>query len=61
MGLQPEESSNEPDLTDWQLSSRLVGKVTFTTGETRWYGPNGLVEDLPDEYVDKGAPDEKDA
>ncbi|MFA4895662.1 hypothetical protein [Microbacterium sp.] len=45
-GYQPE-GRNEPDLTDWQLSSRLVGEVTFNTGERRWYGPNGVVEDLP--------------
>jgi hypothetical protein len=44
-GYQPEER-DEPDLTDWQLTSRLVGEVKFTNGEVRWYGPNGLVEDL---------------
>lgn len=46
-GYSPKDDKNEPDLTDWQLTSRLVGKVTFNTGETRWYGPNGLVEELP--------------
>lgn len=45
-GYQPE-GRNEPDLSDWQVSSRLVGEVTFTTGERRWYGPNGQVEELP--------------
>lgn len=47
-GYKPE-AANEPDLTDWQLSDRLIGKVTFSTGEVRWYGPNGLVEDIPPE------------
>lgn len=46
-GFKPEDESIEPDLTDWQLSSRLIGKVTFTSGEVRWYGPNGLVLNLP--------------
>lgn len=41
-GYKPAPESNEPDLTDWQLSSRLVGEVTFSTGEVRWYGPNGV-------------------
>lgn len=44
-GYKPAPEGREPDLTDWQLSSRLVGEVTFNTGEVRWYGPNG-VEDL---------------
>lgn len=48
-GFRPDAAHNEPDLTEWQLSSRLIGNVKFTTGETRWYGPNGLVEDLPQE------------
>lgn len=48
-GYKPEEGSNEPDLTEWQLSARLIGKVISSTGEVRWYGPNGLVEDLPNE------------
>ncbi len=55
-GYKPE-GKDEPDLSEWQLSARLVGKVTFTTGEVRWYGPNGLVVDLPPEHVDTGAPD----
>lgn len=59
-GYKPEGGSNEPDLSDWQLSSRLVGKVTFTSGEVRWYGPNGQVVDLPPEHVDMGSPDEDD-
>ncbi|MCK2024355.1 hypothetical protein KZC52_15590 [Microbacterium sp. kSW2-24] len=46
-GYSPEDAEKEPDLTDWQLSDRLVGRVSFSTGELRWYGPNGLVEDLP--------------
>jgi hypothetical protein len=41
-GYRPSPTDNEPDLTDWQQSSRLVGEVTFTTGEVRWYGPNGV-------------------
>lgn len=48
-GFKPEPGINEPDLSDWQLSSRLVGEVTFSTGEARWYGPNGLVEVLSPE------------
>lgn len=48
-GYRPEAECSEPDLTDWQLSSNLIGKVTFNTGEVRWYGPNGNVEDLPSE------------
>jgi len=48
-GYSPEDTEKEPDLTDWQLSNRLVGRVSFSTGELRWYGPNGLVEDLPQE------------
>lgn len=60
-GYKPAEGSMEPDLTDWQLSSRLVGKVTFTSGDIRWYGPNGLVEDLGHEYVDLVSPDDEDA
>lgn len=45
-GYRPEDAGKEPDLTDWQLSDRLVGRVSFSTGKLRWYGPNGLVEDL---------------
>lgn len=48
-GYSPADTENEPDLTDWQLSDRLVGRVSFSTGELRWYGPNGVVEDLPRE------------
>lgn len=55
-GFKPEEGHNEPDLTEWQLSSRLIGKVNFTTGEVRWYGPNGLVVDLPQEPTDTTPP-----
>lgn len=55
-GYQPEQGSNEPYLTDWQLSSRLVGEVSFTTGERRWYGPNGLVEDLPPKAPEESQP-----
>lgn len=57
-GYQPEDTAKEPDLTDWQLSNRLVGKVSFTTGEVRWYGPNGQVEELPRE---KGATPDTDS
>lgn len=45
-GYQPEDVEKEPDLTNWHLGNRLVGKVSLSTGELRWYGPNGLVEDL---------------
>lgn len=38
-GFKPEEGCNEPDLTEWQLSSRLIGKVRLTSRELRWYGP----------------------
>lgn len=55
-GFRPEEGSNEPDLTEWQLSDRLIGKVRLSTGEHRWYGPNGLVEDLPHEPTDTSPP-----
>ncbi|GGK98721.1 hypothetical protein JOE58_002914 [Curtobacterium luteum] len=48
-GYKPAPGNNEPDLSDWQLSSRLVGEVTFSTGEVRWYGLNGLVEVLSPE------------
>ncbi len=51
-GYKPATGSNEPDLSDWQLSSRLVGEVTFSTGEVRWYGPNGLVEVISPEPTD---------
>jgi len=48
-GFKPKEGSDEPDLTDWWEASRHVGRVTFETGDSRWYGPNGIVEDNPDE------------
>lgn len=48
-GFKPGEGSGEPDLTDWQLRDRLIGKVKLTSGGSRWYGPNGLVEELPPE------------
>jgi hypothetical protein len=41
-GFKPEQGTKEPDLSDWQLSSRLVGEVTFTSGAVHWYGPNGV-------------------
>lgn len=56
-GYKPE-GQNEPDLSEWQLSDRLIGKVTFTTGEVRWYGPNGLVLDLPPESAVTDSPAE---
>jgi len=59
-GFKPEEGGIEPDLTDWQLRDRLVGKVQFSSGEVRWYGPNGLVVDLPPEHVDTGSPGDED-
>lgn len=43
--VRPPSTSEEPDLTSWNLSTQLVGKVTFTSGEQRWYGPRGF-EDL---------------
>ncbi|WP_061963853.1 hypothetical protein [Demequina aurantiaca] len=46
-GFKPEVGNNEPDLTGWVHGDRLVGEVSFTSGERRWYGPNGLVADLP--------------
>lgn len=46
-GFEPDEGCEEPDLTEWHLSARLVGKVNFTSGKVRWYGPNGQVVDLP--------------
>ncbi len=45
-GFKPEEGCNEPDLTEWHFSDRLIGEVNFTSGERRWYGPNALVVDL---------------
>lgn len=57
-GFKPEEGSNEPDLTDWQLRDRLVGKATFTSGAARWYGPNGVVVDLSNESVEAGSTDD---
>jgi len=56
-GFKPQEGCNEPDLTEWHFSSRLIGKVTFTTGAVRWYGPNGLVVDLPPEPSDTSPAD----
>lgn len=57
-GFKPAQGANEPDLTDWQLRDRLVGKAIFNTGAVRWYGPNGAVVDLPSEHVDTGAPED---
>lgn len=56
-GFKPGEGTSEPDLTEWQLRDRLIGKVLFNTGAARWYGPNGLVVELPHEHVDMGSPD----
>ncbi|MFC0674567.1 hypothetical protein [Brachybacterium hainanense] len=56
-GFEPE-SAQEPDLTEWHMGSRVVGKVKFSSGETSWYGPNGKVAALPDEPVDAGKPEE---
>ena len=44
-GVKPPSTVREPDLTTWNLSTQLVGRVTFTSGEQRWYGPRGF-EDL---------------
>lgn len=57
-GLRPEEGCDEPDLTEWHFSNRLVGKVRFTSGEARWYGPNGLVVDLPHEPTEASSSEE---
>ena len=56
-GFEPE-NSQEPDLTEWHMSSREVGKVKFTSGETSWYGPNGQVVAIPNEETDDMQPDE---
>lgn len=56
-GFKPEEGSNEPDLTEWHLTTRLIGKVKFASGEARWYGPNGLLDDLPHEPTEAGLSD----
>jgi hypothetical protein len=53
-GFKPEDGCDEPDLTEWHFSTRLVGKVKFASGEVRWYGPNGLVVDLPHEPAATG-------
>ena len=57
-GYKPVDGINEPDLTDWQLRDRLVGRATFNTGEVRWYGPHGVIVDLPSEHVDMHDPNE---
>ncbi len=51
-GFKPEQGCDEPDLTEWHFSTRLVGKVKFASGEARWYGPNGLVVDVPHESTE---------
>lgn len=51
-GYEPEEGGDEFDLTQWHRSTRLLGRVKFTTGEERWYGPNGLVVELADDPHD---------
>lgn len=56
-GFKPDEGRDEPDLTEWHMNSRLVGKVNFSSGGTAWYGPNGLVEDLLDEPTESGSLD----
>lgn len=48
-GHSPESGSEEPDLTGWFMSARLVGQVKFETGELRWYGPDNQVETLQSE------------
>lgn len=45
-GFKPPEGSDEPDLTDWHMAARLVGRVKFSSGEEAWYGPAGLVDGL---------------
>jgi hypothetical protein len=56
--FKPEEGSQEPDLAEWHFSSRLIGKVKFTSGKTAWYGPNGLVAEIPNEHAEAGQFDE---
>lgn len=56
-GFKPEEVYNEPDLTEWHFSSRLIGKVNYTSGEVRWHGPDGLVVDLSNETTETGPSD----
>lgn len=48
-GFKPPADSDEPDLTDASFARQLVGKVKFTTGEVKWFGPNGRVDELPRE------------
>jgi hypothetical protein len=50
-GFKPAEGCDEPDLTHWHLQTQLVGTVKLSTGETKWYGPNGWVEILPQDAV----------
>ncbi|NTW38927.1 MAG: hypothetical protein HGA44_03420 [Cellulomonadaceae bacterium] len=56
-GFKPDEGCDEPDLTEWHFSARLIGKVKFTSGEVRWYGPNGHVVDLPQENPETSTSD----
>lgn len=51
-GYKPEPGTSEPDLSDWSMSARLVGNVSFSSGENRWYGPGGHVESLPPDQAD---------
>lgn len=51
-GCEPAEGGDESDLTEWHRSTRLLGRVKFSTGEERWYGPNGLVVELADDPND---------
>lgn len=51
-GFEPEDGCDEPDLTEWDFSTRLVGKVKFASGDVRWYGPNGVI-DLRHEPTDE--------
>lgn len=55
-GFKPEKGSDEPDLTEWQFSSRLTGKVTWTSGEVTWHGPDGTIENLANDptHADPG-------
>lgn len=55
-GFRPVDRSKEPDLTDWHMAARWVGKVKFSSGEERWYGPGGLVKDLSQEPSEEDLP-----
>lgn len=57
-GFKPPKGSDEPDLTDWHMATHVVGEVKFSSGERRWYGPGGLVEDLGEDPREHRSPDD---